>query len=205
MFFDNWAGLARVLVLAPLAYAALVVMLRVSGKRTLTKLNAFDLVITVALGSTLATILLSESVALAEGLLALALLIGMQFAITWASVRSESIQAWIKARPTLVMHRGRFLDDVLRAERVTREELLHVLRSGGVTDPANVASVVLETDGSFTVLEAGAEAPTLRGVEGYPSAEHRLAGLTGVGDLSGACRSAVKIGGVWRDGDYQRC
>ena len=170
MFFDTWAGLGRVLVVAPLAYAALVLMLRVSGKRTLTKLNAFDLVVTVALGSTLATILLSKDVALAEGLLAIALLIGMQFAITWLSVRSKRSQAWIKAQPTLVMHRGRFLDDALRAERVTREELLCVLRSGGVTDPANVASVVLETDGSFSVLEAGPEAPTLRGVEGAGAA-----------------------------------
>ncbi|HAD46718.1 MAG TPA: DUF421 domain-containing protein, partial [Alcanivorax sp.] len=60
---------------------------RVSGKRTLAKMNAFDLVVTVAIGSTLATIVLSKSVALAEGLLALALLIGMQFAISWSSTR----------------------------------------------------------------------------------------------------------------------
>ena len=82
MFFDTWAGFGRVLVVGPLAYAALVLVLRVSGKRTLTKLNAFDFVVTVALGSTLATILLSKDVALAEGVLALALLIGMQFVIT---------------------------------------------------------------------------------------------------------------------------
>ena len=51
MFFDSWFGLLRVLVVGALAYAALILFLRVSGKRTLTKLNAFDLVVTVALGS----------------------------------------------------------------------------------------------------------------------------------------------------------
>ncbi len=63
--------------------------------------------------------------------------------------------------------------DALRAERVTREELLYVLRSGGVADPANVASVVLTTDGSFSGLEAGAEAATLRDVEGAESVGRR--------------------------------
>ena len=56
MLFDSWAGLGRTLLVGPLAYVALVLLLRISGKRTLTKLNAFDLVVTVALGSTLATV-----------------------------------------------------------------------------------------------------------------------------------------------------
>ena len=166
MFFDTWAGLGRVLVVGPLAYAALVLVLRVSGKRTLTKLNAFDLVVTVALGSTLATVLLSKDVALAEGLLAFALLAGMQFVIAWLSVRSERFQGFVKAEPALLLHRGRFLDAALRAERVTREEVLAVLRTNGADDPASVAAVVLETDGSFSVLKSGPEAPTLRNVAG---------------------------------------
>ncbi|HUH13323.1 MAG TPA: hypothetical protein VMK65_09445, partial [Longimicrobiales bacterium] len=60
MFFDSWTGLGRVLLVGALAYAALILILRISGKRTLTKLNAFDLVVTVALGSTLATTLLTD-------------------------------------------------------------------------------------------------------------------------------------------------
>ena len=166
MFFDDWTGLGRTLVVGPLAYAALVSVLRVSGKRTLTKLNAFDLVVTVALGSTLATILLSKDVALAEGVLAIVLLVGLQYVIAWSSVHSGRFQGFIKAEPALLLHRGRFLDDALRAERVTREEVLAVLRSNGVDDPAGVAAVVLETDGSFSVLKSGPEAPSLRTVAG---------------------------------------
>ena len=51
MFFDSWTGLLRVLVVGGCAYSALILFLRLSGKRTLAKLNAFDLVVTVALGS----------------------------------------------------------------------------------------------------------------------------------------------------------
>ena len=158
MFFDGWAALGRVLVVGPLAYVALVLLLRISGKRTLTKLNAFDLVITVALGSTLATAVLSKSTSLAEGVLALALLIALQFVITWASVRSERFQQFIKAEPTLLLHRGRFLDAAMRAQRVTREELLAVLRAQGKATPDAVAAVVLETDGTFSVLSEAPDA-----------------------------------------------
>lgn len=166
MFFDDWFGLLRVAVVGTLAYAALVAMLRVSGKRTLSKLNAFDLVVTVALGSTLATVLLSKSVALAEGLLAFALLIGLQWAVATLSVHSPHFSNLVKSEPKLLLHRGRFLDGALRDERVTRDEVLAALRSSGVADAADVAAVVLETDGSLNVMRDAppAGASTLEGV-----------------------------------------
>ncbi len=72
-------GLLRILIVGPLAYILLIVILRTSGKRTLSKLNAFDFVVTVALGSTLATVLLSKDVPLIEGVLAFAVLAILQF------------------------------------------------------------------------------------------------------------------------------
>ena len=59
-FFDNWQSLAHTAWSGLLAYTLLVVLLRTSGKRTLSKLNAFDLVVTVALGSTLASVMTSD-------------------------------------------------------------------------------------------------------------------------------------------------
>ena len=168
MLFDSWAGLGRVLVVGTLAYIALVAILRISGKRTLTKLNAFDLVVTVALGSTLATVLLSKSVALAEGVLGMALLVFLQFIIAWLQVRSPGFQALVKSEPTLIMHRGRFLDGALRAQRITREEVMAALRSNGVADGARIAAVVLETDGTIAVIQDAAqdaEKPTLATVQ----------------------------------------
>ncbi len=152
MFFDSWAGLGRVLLVGTLAYAALVIILRVSGKRTLTKLNAFDLVVTVALGSTLATIVLSKDVALLEGVVALALLISLQAAITWLSVRSPWFQAIVKSEPSLLFRDGEFLDGAMRRQRITREEVLAAIRSDGRPDRSDIAAIILETDGSISVI-----------------------------------------------------
>ena len=167
MLFDTWFGLVRIVVVGTAAYAALVLILRVSGKRTLAKLNAFDLVVTVALGSTLATVLLSKSVALADGLLGFALLVDLQYAVAWVSVRSPRFGAVVKSEPSLLLHRGRFLDGAMRQQRVTHDEVVSALRSSGLARPEDAAAVVLETDGSLSVVKAtdGAQdAEVLRGL-----------------------------------------
>ena len=152
MFFDDWFGLLRVLVVGTLAYAALVGILRVTGKRTLAKMNAFDLVVTVALGSTLATVLLSEDVALAEGILAFSLLAGLQLSVAWTSVRSERFRELIKSEPRLLVSKGQILRSAMRDERLTEGEILSALRSEGYAGREEIEAVVLETDGSFSVI-----------------------------------------------------
>lgn len=159
MLFDSWHGLVRVVSVGAAAYAALVLMLRISGNRTLSKLNAFDLVVTVALGSTLATVLLSKDVALAEGMLAFAVLIGLQFLVSWFAVRSASWRKAIKSEPVLLLHDGQLLHRAMRSARVSEDEILSALRTQGLSAPAAAAAVVLECDGSLSVLAAGNGAP----------------------------------------------
>ena len=159
-FFESWGGLVRVAVVGTLAYVALVLFLRVSGKRTLSKMNAFDLVVTVALGSTLATILLSKDVALVEGLLALALLIGLQFVITWLSVRSSTVGRLVKSEPVLLLHRGVFLHGQMRRARVVETEIRAAVRQQGIASLEDVQAVVLETDGTFAVVTSSPLPPS---------------------------------------------
>ena len=170
MFFNSLSDLLRVLVVGTLAYAGLVLLLRVTGKRTLSKMNAFDMVVTVALGSTLATTLLSKEVALAEGLTAFALLILLQYAITWSSVRWPLFQRIVKARPRLLAYDGETLDDALREERVSEEELAAAVRDAGLPSVEQAQAVVLETEGTLTVvpMQDGAEYHALRHVRGRP-------------------------------------
>jgi uncharacterized membrane protein YcaP (DUF421 family) len=158
LVFDSWAVLGRTAVVGVLAYLALVFLLRVSGKRTLSKMNAFDLVVTVALGSTLATVLLSQSVSLVNGVLAFVLLIGLQFVITWLSVRSPTVRNLAKAEPTLLLHQGRFLRRAMKLERVTEAEILAALRGQGIASVEEVEAVVLETDSSFSVVRTSSGA-----------------------------------------------
>ena len=152
MFFDNWFGLIRVVVIGVTAYAALVMLLRVSGKRTLGKMNAFDLVVTVALGSAFATVVLDKSIPLAEGVVSFAVLIALQYVITWLSVRVPWVRALVKSEPTLLVSDGAYLDNAMNAQRVTREEVEAALREQGVSGVETVACVVLETDGTLSVI-----------------------------------------------------
>lgn len=161
MLFNGGDALVRMIVVGGSAYIGLVFLLRVTGKRTLSKMNAFDLVVTVALGSTLATALLNRNVSLSEALFAFGLLCALQYGVAWASVRSERFQSFIKAEPSLLLAKGKFLSSVLANERVTREEVLAAMRAQGISDLSAVAAVVLETDGSFSVIPGPTVEPSI--------------------------------------------
>src|SRR5690606_21597072 len=160
LFFSGWESLVRTLVVGVLAYIVLVVFLRVSGKRTLSKMNAFDFIVTVALGSTLATVLLNKDVALAEGALAFALLLGLQFAVTWTSVRARWVRRTVTGEPSMLLYQGQFLPVAMRALRVTEDEVRAAVRAAGLAALQDAEAVVLETDGSLSVVRRsdGAEA-----------------------------------------------
>ena len=171
MFFHSWGGLGRVLLVGICAYAAVVLMLRVSGKRTLSKMNAFDFVVTIALGSTLASLLLSKDVPLAEGLLALGLLISLQWGVAWLAVRSSGWRKLIKSEPRLLALRGELNEGALRAERITPDEVDAALRKSGIASLSEVEAVILETDGTVSVIGSAFEKQTasaLHGVDGFP-------------------------------------
>ena len=169
MFFENWESLGRVAIVAVCAYVGLILVLRVGGKRSLAKLNAFDFVVTIALGSTLATVLLSKDVGVSEGLAAFTMLAVLQYLITAASVRWHWFKRLVRSEPQLLVSNGRFLEEAMRDERVTRSELDAAIRKQGIGRVEDVAALVLETDGSFSVIEADAgpaELSALESVEG---------------------------------------
>lgn len=152
MWFDGWSDIVRVVAVGGAAYLTLLVVLRTSGKRTLAKLNAFDLVVTVALGSTLATILLSKDVSWSEGATALAGLVLLQFLVATLASRFPRTRTVVTSRPTLLAADGQLLEKALRDQRVAPAEVRQALRTSGTADLADVAAVVLETDGSLSVI-----------------------------------------------------
>ena len=159
MFFDSWWGLARVLIAGICAYAALVALLRISGKRTLSKMNAFDLIVTVALGSTLATVVLSKDIALLEGVLAFGVLVILQFVVTWSAERWPVVEGLVKSEPRLLFRDGKFVESAMRGERVTHEEAQAAMRQSGLGSIADVSAMILETDGTISVIrKSGATA-----------------------------------------------
>ncbi len=156
MWFDSWDDLGRVLAVGASAYATVVLVLRLSGKRTLAKLNAFDFVVTVALGSTLATILLSSDVSWSEGAVALGLLALLQFAVAWVTSRVPRARALVTAKPTVLLADGVLLEGALRQQRVTAAEVRQAVRASGAGDMSRIAAVVLESDGTLSVVPQSA-------------------------------------------------
>lgn len=91
---------------------------------------------------------------MAEGALALVLLIGAQYAVVWTAVRSRPFRDAVKSAPTLLVWQGRLRDRALREQRVSRAEILQAVRSQSLGGLDHVTAVVLETDGSFSVIPA---------------------------------------------------
>ncbi len=154
MWFDSWSEIWRTLLVGTAAYVTLVAVLRLSGKRTLAKLSAFDLVVTVAVGSTLATILLSADVSFTQGATAFALLAALQFTAAIISSRTQLGRATVTSRPTALVSDGRFDDDALRRQRVSQDDIRQAIRSSGYGDVGRIAAVVMESDGSLSVIAA---------------------------------------------------
>ncbi|WP_281974930.1 DUF421 domain-containing protein [Halobacillus litoralis] len=152
MFFDSWISVFKIIMMALLIYPAVILLLRISGKRTLSKMNMFDLVITVAIGSTVATILLSSQVKWLDGIAALSSLIFLQYAVTWLEVRSKTFTSFVKGEPQLLMYQGEMVGTAMKKERVKADEIRQAIRSQGVYSLGRVKAVVLETDGSFSVI-----------------------------------------------------
>ncbi|MEL7421044.1 MAG: YetF domain-containing protein [Cyanobacteria bacterium J06629_2] len=148
--FDN--PFLNTIVLGTVAYIAIILMLRLSGKRTLSKWNSFDFVVTIAFGSILSSILLSTKDSFGTGILAFALLVLFQYVLTWISARSSLIQKIVKAEPTLLVYKGEYRESVMKQERVAEGEVLAALRTNGVGAIEDADAVVLETDGSFSVI-----------------------------------------------------
>jgi uncharacterized membrane protein YcaP (DUF421 family) len=164
IFFNDWQSLLRILIVSVTAYAALIFILRISGKRTLSKMNAFDLIVTIALGSTLASVILSKDVSLSEGVLALALLVFLQFIITYLSSRNKQLSQLIKANPTLIAYKGELLRQNMLSERIVEDEVFAVLREKGFSSLQEADAIVLETDGSMSVIKQikNPDAPTFK-------------------------------------------
>ena len=150
--FSGLNPFLEVIITGIIAYIAIIIFLRISGKRTLSKWNSFDSVITVSFGSILASSLLSTKDSFGKGIVAFALLVLFQYIITWISVRSSLIQKLIKSEPALLLYRGKIQQDVLKRERVAEGEVLAALRTNGVSAIEDADAVILETDGSFSVI-----------------------------------------------------
>ena len=152
LLFKNWDTLADVALCTVCAFFTLFIMVRISGKRTLAKLNAFDFIVTVTLGSTLSSMILSK-VTLAEGTVALTIIIILQYSLAWLSRSSSIMEKIINNNPTLLYYNGVFLDEAMNREGITKEEIYAEIRNFRLERLEEVRAVVLELNGEISVIK----------------------------------------------------
>lgn len=152
IFFSSWESIFRSAVVTILAFIGIVVLLRIYGKRTLSKMHAFEFIITIALGSVLSTTALNKNVALVDGILVFFLLMFMQFAITWLFIRIKTIREVVTNQPTLLLYKGEINQANMKKERITMEELYAVARKKGFEKLEDIDMIIFENNGKLNVI-----------------------------------------------------
>lgn len=132
-------------------YTMVIAFTRIFGKRSFSKMSSFDFAMTVAVGSIIATTVLSSSVSLAEGILGLLAIYFFQLSAAFFR-RYKPFRQAIDNTPLLLMHNTEILYDNLKKARVTEGDLRAKLREANVTEYSHIQAVVFETTGDITVL-----------------------------------------------------
>ena len=172
VFFRGWAPVGRVVVVGVAMYVALVVLLRLSGSRTLSTMNAFDFIVTVALGAVFGRALTATSVALLEAVVAFVLLIALQYAVASAQRRWPRINDVVTNPPALLYFRGRFLEDAMRRSRISHDAVYAAVRKHDLGSLRDVDAVVLESSGELSVIVDIGDAGAFRGQVGQQVERH---------------------------------
>ena len=153
LFLDGFTDILRIAVAAPVLYVAAILFIRLTGKRSISKMNSFDWIVTVALGSILASGAMLDDVTILETLWAMALLFLLQWLLTKTVARWKLIRRVVKASPRLLYYDGDWCDAALDRERITREEVLSAARQRGFARLEEVLAVILETEGELSVVD----------------------------------------------------
>ena len=151
-FSADLGSLAATVLSALGVFAVLVLLVRVVGLRSFSKMTSVDFAMTIAVGSVLASTILSESPSLARSAVALASLFGIQAVVSLLRKHTSWAEHVFDNEPLVLMVEGRMLPDNLRRARITEHDLWAKLREANVLDPGEVRAVVFETTGDISVL-----------------------------------------------------
>lgn len=135
-------------------YIFLLVVLRITGKRTLGNMSAFDLVITLMVGHVAAEPILDES--MGRTILTVLVLLGLHYLNSYLGFRSTMFNRWSGGTPTILIRNGTISEKALASERIGQDALRSLLRQQQIDDVEDVGTATLEPNGALSVLKAEA-------------------------------------------------
>lgn len=152
-FFGDSSELLEIAVRAIIMYVFTVAMIRFFGKRTTMTTAGFDLILTVALGSILASTIMSTTRPIFHGMLALAALAGLQWLLSFSVSRNDIIQRIVVSPAKILLEDGRIISSNLRAERLSLAQLEQKIRQQGFAHTNGLKAVILESSGNVSVID----------------------------------------------------
>ena len=153
--FTSWASIGHVALRVAIVYVAILAILRLVGEQALAKMSAYDLIVTVTLGSLVASIPLEHDLALTDGLAAIVVFMGLQELIRFGQARSRRVRAVVVEHPRLVVWNGEILVERLKRWNLTEREIRAAVRRTGLAHVEDAQAVVVENDGEWSVVRRG--------------------------------------------------
>jgi uncharacterized membrane protein YcaP (DUF421 family) len=147
----SFSSALMVILSAIVIYVALILFTRLAGVRSFSKMSSFDFAVTVAIGSLVASTVLTKDPPLLQAILALGVLFLIQTIV--GSLRDRSfVRGLVDNKPILLMDGTEIVQENMKKARVTHEDLLGKLREANVTQFSHIKAVVMETTGDISVL-----------------------------------------------------
>jgi uncharacterized membrane protein YcaP (DUF421 family) len=134
-----------------IVYLALVILLRVFGKRELAQLNPFDLVVLLSLSNTVQNAIIGDDNSVTGGIIGAFSLLAVNWLVVRALFRSPQLTRVLEGRCTVLIRKGQVDKRALQRESLTREELLAVVHRQGFEDFHQVNLCQLEPNGTFYI------------------------------------------------------
>lgn len=138
---------------AAVVFLLLGVVMRITGKRQIAQLSAFDLILLVTMGDLIGQTVLQEDYSLTAGALAVSTFAFLSIVIGWLVYFVPRTRPLIEGQPTVVVRDGKVDEEVTRYELLPYDDLLEAAREAGVRDLADVELAIMETDGSINFFK----------------------------------------------------
>ncbi len=137
---------------ASVVYLVLLLLMRVSGHRTVGQFTPFDLLVVMLLSEAVSSGLSGEEHSVFGGLISAATLIGLNLLVAFITARSQRAQLWIEGRPVLIGRDGEIFAEVLRRHHMPMCDMERALREADC-DRKNMKYAFLEADGKISILQ----------------------------------------------------
>ena len=137
---------------AVLVYLLILVLIRLSGKRTVGEFTPFDLIVVILLGEAMQNALVPQGESVTGPAIVAATLVSLNWLVAFVSARSKKVDRLVEGEPVVLARNGRYDRAAMRAQNVTDTDVLEAVRRANLSGIKAVRTATLETDGEITIV-----------------------------------------------------